>query len=60
MLFIEELFDIESTENCEDNTMMIERSIDYGEGEDNKRLTRQEIDELKHEIERVDKIINKK
>ncbi|ELQ75125.1 hypothetical protein THOM_1959 [Trachipleistophora hominis] len=59
MISMETIFEIESTEE-QDDTFVIERSIDYGENEENRRLTKAEIDELKSEIERVSKIINKK
>lgn len=59
MVFMETIFEIESTED-HDDTSIIERSIDYGENEESRKLTKAEIDELKGEIERISKIINKK
>lgn len=53
---IEELFEIESTENEREN-MPTDRLIDFSANEEVQRFTKEEIDRLKAEIIRVEKML---
>lgn len=56
---IEDIFEIESTENDQEN-FEVERLIDY-EGNDRiERFSKEEIDELKGEILRVESMLSNK
>lgn len=55
---IADLFEIESTEN-ETEQLQINQLIDYGTNEEVKRFTKEEINELRTELERVEKFISK-
>lgn len=56
---LEDFFEIESTESDKEN-VAIDRLIDFSANDEIHRFNKQEIDQLKAEIVRVEKMLAKK